>query len=76
MPTLPVFQGTVVSCEHFSQSPPGNVAVLGGSLPLRWSLEQLDRPSPAGPPLRVTELAALNIPEASFNRLVSGHLAV
>ncbi len=33
----------------FSQSlPPRNVAELGGSPPLRGSLEQLDRPSPAG----------------------------
>ncbi len=30
---------------------PVNVAKLGGSPPLRGSLEQLDRPSPAGPPL-------------------------
>ncbi len=47
--TLPVFQGTAVSSERFSQSlPPRNVAELGGSPPLRGSLEQLDRPSPAG----------------------------
>ncbi len=44
-----VFQGVAVSRERFSQSPPGNIAVLGGSLPHRRSLEQLDRPSPAGP---------------------------
>ncbi len=66
LPILPVFQGAVVSSEHFSQSPPGNVALLGGSLPLRRSLEQLDRPFPAGPPLQGTELAALSIPEASL----------
>ncbi len=56
--TLPVFQGAAVSSERFSQSlPPRNVAELGGSPPLRGSLEQLDRPSPAGPPLQGTELA-------------------
>ncbi len=62
--TLPVFQGAAVSSERFSQSlPPRNVAELGGSPPLRGSLEQLDRPSPAGPPFQGTELAALNTPE-------------
>ncbi len=41
------------------------------------SLEQLDRPSPAGPPLQGTELAALSTPEASLKRLVPlvGHPA-
>ncbi len=69
--TLPVFQGAAVSSEHFSQSlPPRNVAELGGSPPLRGSLEQLDRPSPAGPPLKGTELAALSTPETSLKRLV------
>ncbi len=69
--TLPVFQGAAVSSERFSQSlPPSNVAELGGSPPLRGSLEQLDRPSPAGPPLQGTELAALSTPEASLKRLV------
>ncbi len=69
--TLPVFQGAAVSSERFSQSlPPRNVAELGGSPPLRGSLEQLDRPSPAGPPLQGTELAALSTPEASLERLV------
>ncbi len=69
--TLPVFQGAAVSSERFSQSlPPRNVADLGGSPPLRGSLEQLDRPSPAGPPLQGTELAALSTPEASLERLV------
>ncbi len=49
-------QGAAVSSERFSQSlPPRNVAELGGSPPLRGSLEQLDRPSPAGPPLQGTE---------------------
>ncbi len=79
LPTLPVFQGAAISSERFSQSlPPGKVAVLGGSPPLRGSLEQLDRPSPAGPPLQGTELAALSAPEASLERLVPlvGHLAV
>ncbi len=76
--TLPVFQGAAVSSERFSQSlPPRNVAEMGGSPPLRGSLEQLDRPSPAGPPLQGTELAALSTPEASLKRLVPlvGHPA-
>ncbi len=69
--TLPVFQGAAVSSEHFSQSlPPGNVAEVRGSPPLRGSLEQLERPSPAGPPLQGTELSALSTPEASLERLV------
>ncbi len=56
-----------VSSERFSQSlPPRNVAELGGSPPLQGSLEQLDRPSPAGPPLQGTELAALSTPETSL----------
>ncbi len=68
--TLPVFQGAAVSSERFSQSlTPRNVAELGGSPPLRGSLEQLDRPSPAGPPLQGTELAALSTPETSLERL-------
>ncbi len=103
LPTLPVFQGAAVSRERFSQSLLRNVAVLGGFLPLRRSLEQLDVvssernsqflppgneaelrglpphrgsleqlewPSPAGPPLQGTELAALSTLEASFRRLV------
>ncbi len=77
--TLPVFQGAAVSSERFSQSlPPRYVAELGGSPPLRGSLEQLDRPSPAGPPFQGTELAALSTPEASLKRLVLlvSHLAV
>ncbi len=76
--TLPVFQGAAVSSERFSQSlPPRNVAELGSSPPLRGSLEQLGRPSPAGPPLQGTELAALSTPEASLKRLVPlvGHPA-
>ncbi len=76
--TLPVFQGAAVSSERFSQSLlPRNVAELGGSPPLRGSLEQLDRPSPAGPPFQGTELAALSTPEASLKRLVPlvGHPA-
>ncbi len=53
-------QGAAVSSERFSQSlPPRNVAELGSSPPLRGSLEQLDWPSPAGPPFQGTELAAL-----------------
>ncbi len=69
--TLPVFQGAAVSSEPLSQSlPPGNVAELRGSQPLWGSLEQLERPSPVGPPLQGTELAALSTPEASLERLV------
>ncbi len=57
--TLPVFQGTAVSSEHFSQFfQPRNVAELRGLLPIWGSLEQLEWPSPAGPPLQGTELAA------------------
>ncbi len=70
--TLPVFQGAAVSSKRFSQSlPPRNVAELGGSLPLRGALEQLDQPSPASPPFQGTELAAVSTPEASLKRLVS-----
>ncbi len=68
--TLPVFQGAAVSSERFASLPPRNIAELGGSPPLRESLEQLDRPYPAGPPLQGTELAALSTPEASLKRLV------
>ncbi len=78
-PCLPVFQGAAVSSEHFSQSLlPGNITELRGSPPLQGSLEQLDRLSPAGPPLQGTELAALSTPEASLKRLVPlvGHVAV
>ncbi len=64
-----MFQGAAVSNEHFSQSlPPRNIAELGGSPPLQGSLEQLDWPSPVGPPLQGTELAALSTPEASLER--------
>ncbi len=38
--------------------------------PFLGSLEQLERPSPAGPPLQGTELAALSTPEVSLERLV------
>ncbi len=65
-----VLQGTAVSSECFSQLPPGNVAVLRGSLPPKKCLEQLDRPFPAGPPLQGTELAVQSTPEASLERLV------
>ncbi len=67
-----------MSSERFSQSlSPRNVAEMGGSPPIRGSLEQLDRPSPAGPPFQGTELAALSTPEASLKRLVPlvGHPA-
>ncbi len=70
--TLPVFQGAAVSSESlpprlFQSLPPRNVAELGGSPPLRGSLEQLDQPSPAGLPLQGTELSTA---EASLERLV------
>ncbi len=69
--TLPVFQGSVVSSEHLSQSLlPGNVVELRGSPPLWGSLEQLERPFPASPPLQGTKLATLSTPEASLERLV------
>ncbi|KAI2660103.1 Mitogen-activated protein kinase kinase kinase 7 [Labeo rohita] len=54
---------------HLSR-PPGNVAELGSSPPLRGSLQQLVWPSPAGHPLQDTELAAQTTPEASLERLV------
>ncbi len=71
--TLPrtVFQGAAISSERTSQFlPPGNVAELGCSPPLRGSLEQLVRLSPAGVPFQGTELAARITPEASLERLV------
>ncbi len=71
LPTLPVFQGAAVSSKCFSQSlPPGNIAELRASPPLRGSLEQLVQSSPAGPPLQGTKLAAPSTPEASLERLV------
>ncbi len=71
LPTLPVFQGAAVSSEHTSQSlPPGNVAEPRCSPPLRGSLQQLVRLSPAGVPFQDTKLAALITPEASLERLV------
>ncbi len=70
MLTLPVFQDAV-SSKHFCQFLlPGNVAELRGLPPLWGYLEQLEWPSPAGPPLLGTELAALSTPEASLERLV------
>ncbi len=69
----------MVSSERFSRSlPPRNIAELRGSPPLRGSLEQLDRSSPAGPLLQETEKATLSTPEASLEILVPlvGHLAV
>ncbi len=73
LPTLPlmVSQGAVVSSKHTSQSlPPGNVAELRCSPPLRGSLQQLVWLSPAGVPFQDTKLAALITPEASLERLV------
>ncbi|MCJ8738081.1 hypothetical protein PDJAM_G00031590 [Pangasius djambal] len=79
LPTLPpmVLQGAAASSEHLSQSPPRHVAVLGGSLPLRRSPEQLVRSFPAGSPLQGTELAPLAAPEVSLERLTPlvGYLA-
>ncbi len=49
-----MLQGTAISNKSLSQLLPGNVAVLKGSLPLKNSLEQLDQPFPAGPPLQGT----------------------
>ncbi len=71
-------QGAAVSSERFSQSlPPRNVAELGGSPPLRGSLEQPRSAVPCRPPFQGTELAALSTPEASLERLVPlvGHPA-
>ncbi len=41
-----VLQGTAIFSESFSQLPPGNVAALRGSLPLKICLKQLNRQSP------------------------------
>ncbi len=70
LPTLPEFQDTAVSRESFSQFfPPGIVAELRASLPLRGSPKQLLRLFPAGPPFQGIDLAAPNTPEASLERL-------
>ncbi len=68
--TLPVSRAQRFPASASLSLPPRNVAELGGSPPLRGSLEQLDRPSPASPPLQGTELAALSTPETSLERLV------
>ncbi len=66
-----MIQGAAVSSECFSQfCLPGNIAELRALPPLQGSLEQLVRPSPAGPPHRGIELAAPRTPEASLERLV------
>ncbi len=64
-----VLQGTAISSEFLSQLPPGNVAVLRGSLPLKKCLEQQERPFPASPPLQGTEQVVQSTPEASLERL-------
>ncbi|KAI2657129.1 Transposon Ty3-G Gag-Pol polyprotein [Labeo rohita] len=65
LPTLPVLQGAAVSSEPTPQSlPPGNVAELGSSPPLRGSLERLVQSVPAGVLLQGTELAVHTNPEA------------
>ncbi|KAI2668522.1 Transposon Tf2-11 polyprotein [Labeo rohita] len=78
LPTLPVLQGAAVSSEHTPQSfPPGDVAELGSSPPLRGSLGPLVQVLPAGEPLQDTVQAAHTTPEASLERLVPlvDHLA-
>ncbi len=70
MPTMPEFQGAAVSRECFSQFfPPGIVAELRASPPLRGSLTQLLQLFPAGPPFQGIDLAAPDTPEASLERL-------
>ncbi|KAI2653808.1 Transposon Ty3-G Gag-Pol polyprotein [Labeo rohita] len=78
LPTLPVLQGAAVSSERSPQSfPPGDVAELGSSPPLRGSLGPLVQVLPTGEPLQDTVLAAHTTPEASLERLVPlvDHLA-
>ncbi len=73
LPTLPrmVFQGAAISSEHTSQFlPPGKVAELRCSPPLRGSLEQLVRLLLPVCCSRTPKLATLITPEASFERLV------
>ncbi len=52
MAVLQAYQAELLgdSSESLSQLPPGNVAALRGSLPLKVCPEQLDQPSPAGYP--------------------------
>ncbi len=67
----PATYGVPGRSEHTSQSlPPGNVAEPRCSPPLRGSLQQLVRLSPAGVPFQDAKLATLIIPEASLERLV------
>ncbi len=63
-----MLQGTAISRESLFQLPPGNVAVLRGSLPLKTCSEQLDRPSPAGYPFQGTKQPVQSIPEASLEQ--------
>ncbi|XP_048024136.1 LOW QUALITY PROTEIN: uncharacterized protein LOC125253920 [Megalobrama amblycephala] len=72
LPTLPprVLQGAVVPSEQTPRCPPGNVAALGRSPPLRRVSEQSARLPPAGAPLQGTVLAVQITPEASLERLV------
>ncbi|XP_048030341.1 uncharacterized protein LOC125257733 [Megalobrama amblycephala] len=72
LPTLPprVLQGAVVPSEQTPRYPPGNVAALGCSPPLRRVSEQSVRSPPAGVPPQGTVLAVQITPEASFERLV------
>ncbi len=67
--TLPVFQGTAVPSERLSQFfPPAGVVELRSLPPLRRSLGQKDRFSPAA--LQGTDLAAPITPEISLKRLI------
>ncbi|KAL0153790.1 hypothetical protein M9458_050906, partial [Cirrhinus mrigala] len=66
----PMRQAQRSPASPYLSLPPGNVAELGSSPPLRGSLQQLVRLSPAGHPLQDTELAAQTTPEASLERLV------
>ncbi|KAI2644187.1 Transposon Ty3-I Gag-Pol polyprotein [Labeo rohita] len=70
LPTLPGFRAQRSPASPHLSLPPGNVAELGSSPPLRGSLQQLVQLSPAGHPLQDTELAAQTTPEASLERLV------
>ncbi|KAI2647275.1 Metabotropic glutamate receptor 5 [Labeo rohita] len=70
LPTLPGFRAQRSPASPHLSLPPGNVAELGSSPPLRGSLQQLVQLSPAGLPLQDTELAAQTTPEASLERLV------
>ncbi len=76
--TLPVFQGAAVSSECFSQSLPAQKCSGAGRLATPSGVSRAARSAvPCRPPFQGTELAALNTPEASLERLVPlvGHPA-